>query len=66
MKKSKRLDLYELHSGSYAIIPTRKRKKGKGFAQIEGGGQTCSKKITNEELGKLVRKWLDKSVWSES
>lgn len=63
MKKSRKLEIYELHSKSYIISPTKIGKRGKFVQKKEG--KTCSINIEPEELGKLVKEWMGKSIWSE-
>jgi len=66
MKRSKKLLIYELHTKSYAIISNKLNKNGR-FVQnnTKEGGITISKNIPDEILGKIVRTYLDKCVWSE-
>ena len=64
MKKCRKIVIYELHSNSYVISPTKIGKSGR-FAQ-KPEGQTCNVKIEHKELGRLVKKWMDKSEWSSS
>jgi len=65
MKGSRKIVIYELHNGALIISSTKVGKNGKFVQNTEKGlGKAFSGNISNEELGKMVKKYIQHSEWS--